>query len=142
MASPEQRVIPMLSYEDVGGAADWITQAFGFEERERFADDDGTVTHVTLTLDGGTVFLGYPSPDYRGPKRHAENCEAARRWRETPYIIDGVMVYVADVDAHFERARAAGATILSEPADNAAIGERRYRAEDLEGHRWMFVQAI
>lgn len=142
MASPEQRVIPMLSYEDVGGAADWITQAFGFEERERFADDDGTVTHVTLTLDGGTVFLGYPSPHYRGPKRHAKNCEAARRWRETPYIVDGVMVNVDDVDAHFEQARAAGATILSEPEDNAAIGERRYRAEDLEGHRWMFVRAI
>jgi uncharacterized glyoxalase superfamily protein PhnB len=42
-----QRVFPMLSYEDVGRAADWIGSAFGFEERERFADDDGTVTHVT-----------------------------------------------------------------------------------------------
>jgi PhnB protein len=142
MAPSEQRVIPMLSYEDVGRAAEWITQAFGFEERERFADDDGTVTHVTLTLEGGTVFLGYPSPHYRGPKRHAEECEAARRWRETPYVVDGVMVFVADVDGHFERARAAGATVLSEPEDNPAIGERRYRVEDLEGHRWMFVQAI
>jgi uncharacterized glyoxalase superfamily protein PhnB len=131
----------MLSYENVGAAADWITQAFGFEEKERYADDDGTVTHITLTLDGAMVFLGYPSPDYRGPKRHAEECEAARRWRETPYVVDGVMVEVDDVAAHFERARAAGATILSELEDNPALGERRYRVEDVEGHRWMFAQA-
>ncbi len=137
---PAQRVFPMLSYEDVGRAADWIVEAFGFEELERYADDDGTVSHVTLTLDGATVFLGYPSPDYRGPKRHAEQCEAARRWRKTPYVVDGVMVYVDDVDAHFQRARGVGATILSELEDDP-FGERRYRAEDVEGHRWMFAQA-
>jgi uncharacterized glyoxalase superfamily protein PhnB len=103
-----QRVIPMLSYEDVGRAADWIVEAFGFEESERYADDDGTVTHVTLELDGGIVFLGYPSRDYRGPKRHAEECEAAKRWREAPYVVDGVHVQVNDIDRHFERARSAG----------------------------------
>jgi uncharacterized glyoxalase superfamily protein PhnB len=61
---------------------------------------------------------------------------------ETPYVVDGVMVYVEDVDAHFERARAAGAGFLSELEDNPAIGQRQYRAEDLEGHRWMFAQAV
>ena len=126
----------MLSYEDVGGAADWISRAFGFDERERYADDDGTVTHVTLELDGG-----YPSPDYRGPKRHAEECEAARRWRESPYVVDGVMVEVDDIAAHYARAREAGATILSELEDNLSVGQRQYRAEDVEGHRWMFAQA-
>jgi uncharacterized glyoxalase superfamily protein PhnB len=141
MATADQRVFPMLSYEDVGRAADWIVEAFGFEELERFADDDGTVTHVTLELDGGFVFLGYPSADYRGPKRHAEECEAARLWRETPYVVDGVMVEVDDIDAHFERARVAGGTILTELEDNPAVGHRQYRVEDVEGHRWMFVQA-
>jgi uncharacterized glyoxalase superfamily protein PhnB len=131
----------MLSYEDVGGAADWISRAFGFEERERYADDDGTVTHVTLELDGGLVYLGYPSSDYQGPKRHADECEAARRWRETRYVVDGVMVEVDDIAAHYERARAAGATILSELEDNPGVGQRQYRAEDIEGHRWMFAQA-
>jgi uncharacterized glyoxalase superfamily protein PhnB len=129
----------MLSYEDVGRAADWIVEAFGFEERERYADDDGTVTHVTLELDGGLVFLGYPSRDYRGPKRHPEECEAARRWREA-YVVDGVHVQVDDIERHFERARSAGATILSELEDNPAVGQRQYRAEDIEGHRWMFAQ--
>jgi PhnB protein len=140
MPPADQRVIPMLSYEDVGRAADWIVHAFGFEETERFADDDGTVTHVTLELDGAMILLGYPSADYRSPRRHAEECDLARRWSETPYIVDGILVYVDDIDAHFEQVRAAEATILSELEDGP-FGERRYRAEDVEGHRWMFAQA-
>jgi uncharacterized glyoxalase superfamily protein PhnB len=135
-----QRIVPMLSYEDVGRAADWISRGFGFEEIERF-EDERTVTHVTLKLGDGVLFLGNPGPDYRGPRKLAETCEAARRMLETPYVVDGVMVEVLDdVDAHYERARAAGATILSELEDNPGVGQRQYRAEDLEGHRWMFAQ--
>jgi PhnB protein len=55
-----------------------------------------------------------------------------------PYIIDGVLVYVENVDAHIAKARASGATILSE-VESGGPG-KRYRAEDLEGHRWMFVE--
>jgi uncharacterized glyoxalase superfamily protein PhnB len=54
-----------------------------------------------------------------------------------PYIVDGVLVYVDDVQAHFERARAAGARVLSEPESDEH--GTRYRVEDLEGHRWMFI---
>ncbi len=140
MPSIEQRVIPMLSYEDVGRAADWISEAFGFEQRERFSEDDGTVSHVTMALDDAVVFLGWPGGGYRSPKGHAEECEIAREMLDTPYVVDGVMVYVDDVDAHFERARAAGATILTELEDNVNVGQRQYRVEDVEGHRWMFVQ--
>ena len=138
---PNQRAIPMLSYEDVGSAADWIANAFGFEERERVANDEGTVTHATMVLDGAVVFLGSPGADYRNPKSLAQVSEAVRRMLETPYVVDGVMVYVDDVAAHFERARAAGAAILSELEDNPAVGQRQYRAADAEGHRWMFAQA-
>ncbi len=56
----------MLSYEDVGRAADWIVEAFGFEEVERY-EEGPTVTHVTLRLGGGIVFLANPGPEYRGP---------------------------------------------------------------------------
>jgi uncharacterized glyoxalase superfamily protein PhnB len=143
MAEPiAQRVIPMLSYEDAGRAADWIGEAFGFRETGRWADDDGTVTHVNLELGDGVVMLGYPSADYQSPRHHAEVCEHARKWSETPYIVDGVLVYVDDIDTHYERARAAGATILSSLEDNPGVGQRQYRAEDLEGHRWMFAAAI
>ncbi len=136
----EQRVIPMLSYEDAGRAADWIAKAFGAEETGRWTDEDGRVTHVNMELEGGVVMLGYPSPEYQGPKHHAEVCEHARRWSETPYIVDGVHVTVGDIDAHYERAKAAGARILSELEDDPGNGQRQYRAEDIEGHRWMFGQ--
>jgi uncharacterized glyoxalase superfamily protein PhnB len=111
----------MISYEDVGAAVDWLGKAFGFEESgERFADDEGRVTHAELSLDGATVFLGWPGPDYRSPKRHAQECEQAARWLATPW------------------AKAAGAEVLREPEDQP-FG-RLYSAADLEGHRWMFTQ--
>jgi uncharacterized glyoxalase superfamily protein PhnB len=130
----------MISYENVAVAVDWLTETFGFRERgERYAEADGTVTHAELELDGAVVMLGWPGPDYRSPSRHATECEQARRWLESPSVVDGVLVYVDDVDAHCERARAAGATILFEPKDEPY--GRLYNAADLEGHRWMFMQA-
>ncbi len=63
---------------------------------------------------------------------------AMRKWSEVPYIVDGVHVYVDGADAHFQRAKDAGATILSRVKEGA-VG-KRYRAEDLEGHRWMFTE--
>ena len=133
-------VIPMLSYEDVARAADWIAKAFGFRESGRWADADGRVTHVNMELGRGMVMLGYPSPDYQSPRHHAENCDLARVWSRTPFIVDGVLVYVDDIEAHFERARASEAPILSPLEDNPEAGQRNYRTEDLEGHRWMFAQ--
>ena len=138
----EQRVVPMFSYEDVGRAADWIAKAFGFKETGRWSDEGGRVTHVNMELDGGLIMLGYPSSDYQSPKHHAEICDQARAWSQTPYVVDGVHVSVDDIDAHYEQAKAAGATILSELENNTGIGQRQYRAEDLEGHRWMFAQPL
>jgi PhnB protein len=129
----------MLSYEDVGAAIDWLGQAFGFRESgARFADDEGRVTHAELSLDGATVFLGWPGPEYRGPKRLAEESERVAGLLRTPWVFDGVQVEVSDVNAHFERARAAGAEILRELED-LPFG-RLYSAADPEGHRWMFMQ--
>jgi len=134
-----QRAVPMLSYEDVGAAVGWLCDAFGFKERgDRYTEPDGRVTHAELELDGALVMLGWPGSDYQGPARHAEVCEYARRWSDVPYIVDGVLVYVDDLDGHCERARAAGAHILREPRDEPY--GRLYNAADLEGHRWMFMQ--
>jgi uncharacterized glyoxalase superfamily protein PhnB len=138
---PDQTITPMLSYERPGDAADWLCRAFGFTETFRLAEDDGRVSHVDLELGGGHVMLGRPSPHYEDPKHHAESCAAARRWRESPYVVDGVHVLVPDVDAHAAHAREAGARLLSEPED-APHGERLYRVEDAFGHRWMFAQRL
>ena len=127
-------VTPMLSYEDAGAAADWLARVFGFRETLRYAEDNGQVTHVELELGDGSVMLGAP-PGYVNPLRLRET-EFGEAW-SSPYVIDGVHVTVDDVDKHFAHAKQAGATILSEPQDRE-FGERLYRAEDLEGHRWMF----
>ena len=132
-------VTPMISYEDAGAAADWLAHAFGFEETLRYTENSGKVSHVELRLGDGAIMLGSP-PGYVNPLRLRET-EAGRAWNETPFVIDGVHVYVEDVDAHFAHARDAGATILSELEDQP-FGDRQYRAEDLEGHRWMFATHV
>jgi uncharacterized glyoxalase superfamily protein PhnB len=127
-------VVPFLAYEDLAAAADWLGRAFGFEEVERF-EEDGELGHVTLRHGDGLLFLGSP-PGYVCPRRLRERDDAVARMHETPWILDGVWAAVGDVDAHAERARAAGARLLSEPEDSPY--GRLYRVEDPEGHRWMF----
>lgn len=132
------RVVPMLSYEDAEAAIAFLGAAFGFRERQRFVDGRGKITDAILDVPGGgVVMLGEGNSAYQGPRRHRETCEAARRWQDTPYIVDGLLVTVADVDELFATARAAGATILSEPQDTPH--GRQVRVEDPEGHRWMLM---
>jgi len=101
-------------------------------------DKNGRLSHGEMEAGGGLIVLASPSPDYEAPGKHREHCEQARKWSRVPWVIDGVLVYVNDIDAHYQQASRAGATILSEPEDG--FPARRYRAEDLEGHRWMFMQ--
>ena len=135
--SDQPTVIPMIAYEDGPAAMDWLSKAFGFRERDRRIEN-GRLTHGEMDTGGGVVMVATPSIHYHGPKRHREECATALAWHDVPYIIDGILVYIDDVDEHFERAKAAGATILS--AVEATPDGKRYRAEDLEGHRWMFSQ--
>jgi PhnB protein len=132
----------MIAYEDVGASATWLCSAFGFTEAMRFTEDDGRVSFAQLEMGDGVVMLGNPSPHYQSPKHHSQNCGITRRWMDdVPYIGTGALVYVDDVDTHCEQARRAGATILSEPEDQPH-GDRNYRVEDIEGHRWMFAQQL
>lgn len=132
-------VVPFVGYEDCGAAADWLVRAFGFVEVERI-EEDGVVGHVTLRAGDGLVFLGHPGRDYLDPIRLRERCDAVHRMHQVPWIVDGVWVAVDDVDTQTERARAAGARILSEPADTPH--GRQVRVEDPAGHRWMLQRRI
>lgn len=131
-------VIPMIAYEDGVAALEWLTEAFGFRERARQVGPDGRLSHGEMEAGDGVIMLATPTPDYQSPKRHRLTCAQARKWSAVPWIIDGVLVHVEDLDAHYARAKAAGATILSEIEEGPP--GRRYRAEDLEGHRWFFFQ--
>lgn len=128
----------MLAYEDGPAAMDWLVNAFGFREIERQVDSEGRLGHGDLETGSGHVLLATPSPHYVGPRKLAASSDTVARYLEVPYVVDGVLVYVDDLDAHFERARTAGARILTE-IESGGPG-RRYRAEDLEGHRWMFME--
>jgi uncharacterized glyoxalase superfamily protein PhnB len=131
-------IIPMLSYEDGVAAIEWLCKAFGFSERTRLIGDDGKLSHGEIFLGEGVIFLACPTPDYQSPKHHRTICEEARKWYQVPYIINGVLVYVDDVEAHYIHAKQSGATILTDlEGDFPGL---RYRAEDLEGQRWMFMQ--
>jgi len=133
-----QGPIPMISYENGIAALEWLARAFGFKERTRLLGKNGDLAHGEMDAGGGIIMLATPTPDYQAPMRHRINCEQARLWAEVPWIIDGVLIYVENIDEHYARAKEAGARILSEL--EAAPSGRRYRAEDPEGHRWMFVQ--
>ena len=126
----------MISYEDGIAALEWLRKAFGFRETARLTTPAGKLSHGEMEAGKGLIMLASPTPEYRSPKHHREICEQARKWSTVPWIIDGVLVYVDDLDRHFKRAKAAGATILSEIEEGPP--GRRYRAEDLEGHRWFF----
>jgi PhnB protein len=138
MATNYPDVIPMIAYEDGPKAMDWLSSAFGFKERARMLDKRGHLSHGEMQAGDGVIMLATPTPDYQAPRQHREHCEAARNWHRVPYVVDGVLVYVDDVDAHFARAKQHGATILSGVETNQ--NGKRYRAEDIEGHRWMFMQ--
>ena len=134
----ESDVVPMLTYENGPAVMDWLAAAFGFQETARWLDDAGRLTHGEMVTGSGRIMLAAATPGYESPKHHREHCDAARAWSDTPWVIDGVLVYVANVDQHYARAKQVGATILSELEDSGP--GRRYRAEDIEGHRWMFLQ--
>jgi uncharacterized glyoxalase superfamily protein PhnB len=138
MSDQEPDVIPMIAYEDGPAAMDWLARVFGFRERTRMIGNEGRLAHGEMETGGGLIMLATPSPDYEGPRRHREHCARARNWSNVPWVIDGVLVYVDRIDEHFDRAKSEGATILSELEEG--YPGRRYRAEDLEGHRWMFMQ--
>jgi uncharacterized glyoxalase superfamily protein PhnB len=125
-ATSTPTVIPVLSYEDGIAALEWLTKAFGFRERNRLTAPDGRLSHAEMEVGDGLIMLASPTPDYQGPKRHRQVCEQARKWSAVPWIIDGVLVLVDDLDTHFTRAEATGATILS-GIEEGPPG-RRYRA--------------
>src|SRR5213078_1328524 len=94
-------VIPMIAYENGFAALDWLARAFGFRERRRMTSTDGRLAHGEMEAGRGLIMLASPTADYECPLRHRDSCERTRLWSTVPWVIDGVLVYVADIDAHF-----------------------------------------
>ena len=117
---PPGTFIPELAYADVGTAAAWLRDAFGFAERLRIGDH-----RIQLTFGDGAVVA------IEGPKELHSAHKATH----------SVMVHVDNIDTHFDRACRAGAKTLRMPADYP-YGERQYTVQDPGGHVWTFSQSI
>ena len=120
---PDAVVVPVLTVSDVREAVGWLAEAFGFTERLRIGEGHRSQLDVP---GGGAVIIAEVRPDTRVAGAGVSH---------------SVLVRVEDAACHFERAKAAGATILMEPTD-FEYGERQYAAEDPFGHRWTFSETL
>ena len=118
---------PILFYRDAPAALQWLHDAFGFEELFRVPDDAGGIVHSEMHFRGAIIMVS------------SANAEAEH---VSPLDVDGrgtmhVNVWIADPDAHYARATAAGARI-TQPLEDKEYGGRGYSCHDIEGHAWSF----
>ena len=124
-----QTIVPMLRYADARAAIGWLGAAFGFEELFSVPPTGPAVRHAQLGLRGNIVMLGSVRDDgLQSPRTAGTSTQAV-------YVFLGEDA--AGVDAHCERARSAGARVVSPPQDTD-FGAREYHALDCEGHPWTF----
>jgi uncharacterized glyoxalase superfamily protein PhnB len=121
------RLIPVVVCDDIAATHDFLVDAFGFDAGGVQRDGDGRLVHGEVRGRDGAIWLHAVSPE--------QGLESPRGMTA---LTGGIVVYVDDVDAHYERALAAGATIDSKPTDQE-YGQREYGARDPEGHRWWFA---
>lgn len=120
-------IFPFLRYRDAHAAIEWLVEAFGFREGMITPSPDGGVAHAELSIGQGVIMLGDASDDVLRLKTPAE----------LGAVNQGIYVSVPDPDAHYERARRAGAEIVMEIYDTG-YGSREYAARDPEGNLWCF----
>ena len=126
-SAPKSAVVPVLVYEDVANAIEWLCGAFGLIERLRAPGPGGRVTHAQLSIGGGDIMIGASGAEFRPPRSNE--------------VSQYVLVRVEDVERHFDHAKRFGARIVHPPS-NMPFGERVYTVEDLAGHRWTFSQSV
>jgi uncharacterized glyoxalase superfamily protein PhnB len=130
-------IVPQVPYIDVSAALAFLQRAFGFREipTARLMTPGGAIDHAMLEFGAGVIGIG--------PQGHHGAISPKSSGIESQYI----SVYVDDVDAHYQRAVAAGARIATGLrdyvwGDRPYEAHRTYEALDPEGHRWRFHQLM
>jgi uncharacterized glyoxalase superfamily protein PhnB len=100
------RIMPALRYRNAGAAIDWLCKAFGFEKKMAVPTEDGRIADAELVLGNGMIMLGDAKAEYGSLVRPPGPPQRVNT--------QGMYVVVADADAHYARAKAAGAEILFE----------------------------
>lgn len=124
------RVIPVLTYEDIPAAHDFLVQAFGFIAGGVHRTAEGQPVHGEVHAGDTAIWLHRVTAEHHLTSPRAADVANA-----------GLVVFVDDVDVHYRHAQASGAHIDSAPVDQP-YGQREYGARDLEGHRWWFVTPL
>jgi uncharacterized glyoxalase superfamily protein PhnB len=124
-------ISPILFYRDARKALDFLQRAFGFETRMVVDDGQGGVIHSESEFRGHVVMVCGPPPG-----RYASPLDLGGRATSSTHV-----QVTSGLDALCEQARAAGATIEREPADQP-YGDRVFTCLDPEGHAWSFGQEI
>ncbi|MGO9322167.1 MAG: VOC family protein [Solirubrobacteraceae bacterium] len=114
MADQTPNIFPSMRFADADAALEWLSRAFGFQQRAVYRDDQGAIRHAEMSFGAGTIMFGQGDPG-----------------------VQGVYVAVEDADADYERAKAAGAEITRDIEDTP-YGSREYSTRDLDGHAWSF----
>jgi uncharacterized glyoxalase superfamily protein PhnB len=122
---------PSVVYQDPKAAMRWLQDAFGFDAALYIEGEDGGFIHCQMRYGGALISIGQEwDEDFKSPLK-----VGGKNTQLTTINID------TDIDAHCERARAAGAVIVTEP-NTQFYGDRVYRCRDLEGHNWSISQTV
>ena len=133
------RISSALYYDDAGAAIAWLCAAFGFEVRIKIEGEGGQIAHSELTYGDAVIMVGQTGATGKPD------------WRRSPAALGGantqtMFIYADDVEAHFARARAAGASIVREPTTTdygaAHWSDRGYECVDPGGHHWYVAQRL
>jgi len=115
-------LIPVVPYEDIRAGHDFLVDVLGFTSAGLVEDGEGTVIHGEVRAGDQRIWLHAASGGLTTPKASGS-------------ASGGIVVHVADVDAHFAQVEASGATIVRPPTDED-YGQREYSVQDPEGHAW------
>ena len=120
-----------LFYQDPKAALAWLEKVFGFELSMLLEDAQGNLVHSQMAFGNGYVMIGQEwSADHKSPRS-----VGGKNTQTVSIEIE------SDIDAHFERAKAAGAVIDAAP-ETQFYGDRTYRCRDPEGHIWTVSQTV
>ncbi|TAJ16774.1 MAG: glyoxalase [Planctomycetota bacterium] len=119
-------LFPTLSYDDAHAALAFLERAYGFQRRFIVPDDKGGIRHSEVSFGDGVIMVSSSKPAEGRVSPRSGGAQGS-----------GLCVYVADPDAHYARAKAAGAEIVRE-LRTEEYGARGYMTRDPEGHGWYF----
>lgn len=108
---------PYLICEDAEELIDFLARAFGGTLQRRFDRSDGSLMHAEVRIDDSIVMIGGGATETAGAPMHLH-------------------LYVEDAQAAFDRAVAAGATVVSEPEQKREDDDLRGGVKDRWGVTW------